>query len=189
MIVIANVGDAETAVTEAIMRKPNIVLMDVDLPGLNAFAATGIILEAQPQTRIVFLSAFSHDSYIDQAIRAKAWAYVTKTESFRTICHAIREVHRGWVYFSSGIKERIVNTPDGPKLSVRTTTPAATLTARELETLGYVARGMSTKEIAQTMHISTKTVDNHKTALMNKLGVHDRVALARFAFREGIASP
>ncbi len=189
MTVVSEAADADNGIDEAAKANPDVVLMDIDLPGLSAFAAAETILAQQPDTRIIFLSAFSNEVYIAQALQAKAWGYVTKSEPFTTIRQAIRDVSKGWVHFSNEIKSRMVNAPEGPRLAAKTTSRASRLTLREVELLRYVAKGMSVKEIASVMHISPKTVDNHKTSLMNKLDIHDRVDLARFAFREGIASP
>ncbi|MEE9294221.1 MAG: response regulator transcription factor [Phycisphaerae bacterium] len=193
MIVVAVAGDAETALCEAVASKADILLFDIEMPGTDAFTATSDLAERHSPVRIIFLSAFSYDTYIERAIRAKAWGYISKSEPFSTVCDAIREVKAGWVYYSSEIRARILNTPDGLRLRRSAwdgaTTRASQLTTRELELLAYLASGSSTKQIAQTMHISAKTVDSHKSSLMHKLDIHDRVGLARFAFREGIATP
>ncbi len=193
MTVVTAVGNAEAAVREVSTSQPDVLLLDIEMPGLNVFTALDMLAERQPDVRVILLSAFTHDVYIGRAIKGKAWGYVSKSEPFNTICHAIREVSRGWVYYSSDVKSRIVNTPEGPRLQPRLRDGAASrieqLTPRETELLVYLARGMSTKELARAMCISDKTVDNHKARLMNKLAIHNRVELARFAFREGLATP
>ena len=189
MTVIGEAGNAENAIDIVIKKKPQIVLLDIDMPGLSPFDAAMTMVTHQPDTRIIFLSAFSHDSYIEQAIQTKAWGYITKNESYDVIRRAIREVAGGWVYYSDRIRTRIINAPEGPRLAAESSTRASLLTPREVEVLRYLARSMSTKEIAKVMHISPKTVDNHKTSMMSKLDIHDRVELARYAFREGIATP
>ncbi len=189
LTVVGEAGGAQAGIQQASTCEPDIVLMDIDMAGLSPFAAAGTILAQRPETRVVFLSAFSHDVYIEQAIQAKAWGYVTKSEPFATVRRAIREVARGWVHFSAEIKARIVNSPDGPKLAAKATTRLSQLSGREVDVLRLLAQGMSTKAIAQTLQISTKTVDNHKSHLMAKLGIHDRVELARYAYREGLATP
>ena len=127
--------------------------------------------------------------FIEQAIEARAWGFLTKSESFTVISRAIRDVKNGWVHYSQRIKERLVDTPQGPRLARQTAPRRFKMTVREIELLRYIACGMSVKEIAQIMCISFKTVDCHKTNLMSKLDLHNRVDLARFAFREGIAIP
>lgn len=186
MTVVASVGDAEEAAAEAIRRKPDIVLMDIDMPGMLCFEAASRIQTLSPATRVVFLSAFFHDRYVEQAIDVQAWGYITKSETEESIIRAIRNVSSGTAYFSPEVQARIVVDFHGARLARRGRSRAATLTDREAEVLRYLARGMSKKEIARTMHISVNTVNRHTTALMTKLGIHDRVELARFAIREGL---
>jgi DNA-binding NarL/FixJ family response regulator len=186
---VGEADNAASAIDVAASCKPDVLLMDIDLPGLNTFTAARTIQAMNPNVRIVFLSAYHHDGYIRQALEVKAWGYLTKAEPFTVVCAAIREVASGWVSFSAQIRERIVNTPNGPALAEPAATRASLLSERELELLGYLAKGLSSKEIADLMHISPKTVESHKASLMAKLGIHDRVDLARYAFREGLASP
>ena len=117
----------------------------------------------------------------------KAWGYVTKSQPEDTVLDAIRNVASGVAYFSPEVQGRIVVDNSGPRFARPVVSRASTLTQRELEVLRYLARGMSKKEIAQTVHISVNTVNRHTSSLMNKLNIHDRVELARFAIREGLA--
>jgi DNA-binding NarL/FixJ family response regulator len=184
---VAETGDAAIRAAEALT--PDVVLMDIEMPGLCPFAATSSIQSQPPTARVLMLSAFSQDAYIEQALKAKAWGYVTKAEHYDAVRTAIRDVHAGMVHFAPDIAARIINGPDGPGLAPDARTRANALTPRETEVLRYLARGLSTRDIADTMNISVKTVNSHKTNLMAKLGIHDRVDLARYAFREGIATP
>ncbi len=189
MVVVGEACDAETAVERILETEPDIVLSDINMPGLCVFSAAQTVQAQLPHVRFLFLSAFSNDILIEQAIQAKAWGYMVKGESFSTISQAVREVNRGWLRYSSEIRARLVDTPEGPRLAEETTSHVHRLTGRELELLRYIACGMSVKEIAKVMHISSKTVDCHKTNLMSKLDLHNRVDLARFAYREGLAIP
>jgi DNA-binding NarL/FixJ family response regulator len=186
MKVVAHVGDADAAVTEAVASNPDVVLMDIDMPGLSAFDAAERIGSRCPKTRIIFFTAFVRDRFIEQALSVKAWGYVTKTERAESIVKAIRDVASGFAYFSPAVQARLVMGPKGPRLAHKDQSLAATLTDREREVLCYVARGMAKRDIAQTMSVSVKTVDYHCTNLMDKLKIHDRVELARFAIREGL---
>jgi DNA-binding NarL/FixJ family response regulator len=186
--VLATAGTADEAVEQVLVHKPRILLMDIDMPGLICFDAARTIGATCPDTRIVFLSGFLHDWYIEQALDVKARGYLTKREAPEVVVAALREVAGGGAYFSEEVRSRIVVDVGGPRLAKRSMSRAATLTAREVEVLRYVARGLSKKEVATTMHLSVKTVDRHCANLMTKLDIHDRVELARFAIREGLAN-
>jgi NarL family two-component system response regulator LiaR len=186
--VVGEASDAATACERVAATRPHIALLDIEMAGRDVFDAVRTMTTAQPELRVVFLSAHAHDSYIHKAVQASAWGFVTKSASAQTVCQAIRDVAHGWVHFSPEIQARIVNTTQGVGLS-SVATRISLLTPRELEVLRHLAHGLSVKALARIMHISPKTADKHKTSLMNKLDIHDRVVLARFAFREGIARP
>ncbi len=185
--VLAEVSNADDAVAAAVRERPDVVLMDIDMPGLLAFDAVRTIKSRCPRTRVIVLSGFFHDKYIEEALSAEASGYITKGEQPEVVLAAIRTVAGGGVYFSSQVQDRLVIDATGVHLSAEGATRASTLTSRELEVLRYIARGLSKKDIAGIMHLSVKTVDNHSTSLMSKLNIHDRVELARYAIREGLA--
>jgi DNA-binding NarL/FixJ family response regulator len=185
--VLAEAGSADEAVTSALQLKPDIVLMDIDMPGMTCFDAARIIMQKNPETRVIFLSAFIHDRYIEQAMSVGAWGYVAKTQPDESLVTAVRNVASGEAYFSPEVQSRIVVGDHGPLLSHGGYSRTSSLTQREVEILRYLAKGMSKKEVAQTVHISVNTVNRHTSSLMNKLNIHDRVELTRFAIREGLA--
>jgi DNA-binding NarL/FixJ family response regulator len=189
MKVVASVADARRAVEEARALAPDVVLMDIDMPGLLSFEAARTIRRYCSTTRVIFLSAFFHDRYIEEALRAEASGYVTKNESPGALVAAIRKVSRGFTYFSPEVQDRLVVGVDGLSLKRRPRTRGLLLTDRETETLRYVAQGLSKKEIAGLMDLSVRTVDAHVRNVMTKLNIHDRVELTRFAIREGLAEP
>jgi len=189
LTVVAAVSNGQEAVEKAAEHGPEVVLLDIDMPGLSAFKAARRIKESSPQTRVIFLSAFFHDHYIEQALEIEASGYITKSEPPESVMRGIRTVTAGAVYFSPEVQARLVVGPSGVRLGQVPRTRANLLTARELEILRYLARGMAKKEIARTTGISVKTVEQHTTHLMDKLDIHDRVELARFAIREGLAEP
>lgn len=184
--VVGTAADAETAIDLARRVEPEIILMDIDMPGRSCFDAARTISAAQPDIKFIFLSAFTSDLYIEQALRVGALAYLTKGETPEQLVRAILSVAEGKSYFSQEVRERIVLDSGSARLSATASTRTATLTQRELEVLRYISRGLAKKEIAQTMHISVKTVDKHASNLMDKLDVHDRVELTRLAIREGL---
>jgi DNA-binding NarL/FixJ family response regulator len=183
--VVDTASNAEDAVKKVRERKPDVVVMDINMPGMVCFDAATRISRMAPETRIVFLSAYSNDQFIDQAIRVKAAGYLTKLESPEMIIEALRRIADGETFYSSEIAARI-ESGSRAKRTIDVRTPLAQLTRREHEVLRYIALGLARRDIAETMHISTKTVAAHTSSLMRKLGLHDRVALTRFAIREGI---
>lgn len=185
--VVASVATADEAISEVVRARPDVVLMDIDMPGLLCFDAAQVIQARSPQTRIIFLSAFYSDRYIEDALSAGASGYLTKGEAPQAVARAIREVAAGGVAFSPEVQSRLIIDGSGVRLGREGKTRVSLLTPRELEVLRYLARGLSKKEIANIMHLSVKTVDNHSASLMSKLDIHDRVELARFAIREGLA--
>ncbi len=187
MQVVGTVENADAALAEAIRQEPDIILMDIDMPGLSCFHSARTIQRLCSKTCIIFLSAFFHDRYIEQALAVEAAGYLTKSEPPESVIAAIRAAAAGKSYFSPEVRARIVVDSDGTRLAQTRRSRASTLSDRELEVLRYLARGMSKKEIARTMHISAKTVSNHTTHVMDKLDIHDRVELSRFAIREGLA--
>ena len=180
-------GDAETAIHEAIRLRPDIVIMDIDMPGTVCFDAVRTIRARCPDTRVLFLSAFFHDRYIEQALAVEASGYVTKNEPPEVLLKAIRAVAAGESYYSPEVLARVVVTSEGVSLPESRRSRTHTLTERELEILRYLVRGLAKKEIAELMHISVNTVNRHSDSIMAKLDIHDRVQLACFAIREGLA--
>lgn len=185
--VVADVGTTDDAISAAIKYQPDVVVLDIDIPGVECFEAARMIHSRCPKTKILFLSAFTHDRYIQSALQVGSLGYLTKAEPPETVIKAIHTVAAGQCFFSAEIQDRIVIDRDGPVLGREATSRSATLTARELEVLRYIARGMSKKEIAKVMHLSVKTVENHTANVMKRLDIHDRVELTRFAIREGIS--
>lgn len=188
-ILAGRAGSAEEAVAKVGRCAPDVVLMDIDMPGLDCFSAARTIAAKRPSARIVFLSGFVQDSYIDQALAVKARGYVIKAEPLEVVVSAVREVAGGGSYFSPQVRRRIVIDSHGAKLAATKQSRASTLTRREREVLGYLVKGSSKTKIAEVMHLSPKTVDHHITRIRNKLDIHKSADLVRFAIREGLVRP
>ncbi len=167
----------------------DIVLMDVDLPGADPFKELESLHELRPEARSIILSAFDRVAYVDAAIAAGAWGYITKSEEFERILGGIRRVAAGEFVFPREVMARcrLVN----GRLRSRAGASARFdgLTPREVQVLRMIAQGMSTKDIAAEIHRSVKRVESIRTTIMRKVGVDDRLELARYAIREGLVEP
>ena len=190
MTVLAHCGDAETGAQHVDEFKPDIVLTDISMPGSSPFDMVRKLKGKHPDTKVIFLTAYSTDSNLERALRAGSSGFVTKTDSIDEILEAIKEVERGNSYFSDNVKGRIVanqngsssDQEDGEEITVR----RELLSPREVEVLCCVGRGQTAKQIAGHLNISSKTVERHKSNIMAKLGIHSQVDLARYAIREGL---
>ena len=185
--VLAAVETADEALQNAVQMKPDVVVMDIDMPGQTCFEAARTIRAQCPETHTIFLSAFFNDAYIDQALSVEAAGYLTKGEPPEALVDAIRAVKAGKRHFSPEVQSRIVVDQGGLRLSQKGRSRASTLSNRELEILRHLAQGMSQKQIADLAHRSIQTIHKHCNNIMAKLDIHDRVELARFAIREGLA--
>jgi len=190
LVVVSRVHNADDAVRVAQELKPDVVLLDIDLPGLASFDAARQIKRDKAGTHIIYLSAFSNDRYIEDALQSGCSGYLTKDESMETVIQAIRSAVAHGAYYSPKVRKRLVVDPEkGLTLENAGATKASSLSARELEVLRYLAQGMSKKDIAEKLHRSIKTIDKHVENLMRKLEIHDRVELSRYAIREGLIEP
>ena len=181
-------SDAAEAIDCAVQTRPDIVLMDIDMPGMSCFDAARTIQLRCPDAKIVFLSAHQHDEYIEEAIHVQARGYVLKSGGFAELKQSICTVTQGGLHYSDSVLSRLVIDGDKLQLCQQPVTRLTTLSKREKELLRLLATGLSVREAAGVMSISPKTVDNQKGNLMRKLDIHDRVDLARFAIREGLVT-
>jgi len=162
----------------------NIVLLDIEMPGTDSFEVLRNIKREHAGTRVIMFSAFVRDHYIDAAVKGGAWGYVSKSDTPTSVVEAIRKVSRGEFGFGPKVLQRCRT---GGRNGTEPSSRLGQLSPRELGVLRLIAKGMSRTDIAETIHRSPKTVDNHRAAIMAKLKIHDRVELARFALREGLA--
>lgn len=185
-MVVAGVAESGDVAVELVAEaQPDVVVMDIDMPGICAFDAARDMHRVSPSTKVIFLSAFVHDCYIAQALGVEASGYLTKSEPPAAIIEAIQNVHRGATSYSAAVRDRIVIDPVGVRLGGGAKSRFESLTDREREVLAYVARGLAQKQIAYLIGVSVKTVQQHIMHIMDKLEIHDRVELARYAIREG----
>jgi DNA-binding NarL/FixJ family response regulator len=173
---VAVVGEAasgDEAVELANKLEPDIILMDIKMPGLNGIEATREILRASPQIGVLVLTMFEDDDSVFAAMRAGAKGYLLKDSGGEGVVHAIRAVASGEAVFGAGVAERIIGFFSAPRAAApQRTFPE--LTEREEEVLSLVAQGKSNREIARQLFVSLKTVRNHVSNILLKLQVADR---------------
>ena len=185
---VGRLPSAENLVLETRRLKPDVVLMDIEMPGPDPFESVELLRQTSPDVKVVFLTAYTRDHYIGAAIDAGASGYFSKSDEVDRIVQGIRDVMRGRCVFGPKAKARLQNTPrDRRGEDRRPATKLAALSNRETEILRMIGRGLRRSEIADHACISPKTVDNHREAIMRKLDVHDRGELVRFAIGEGLA--
>ena len=179
--------DGREAVAMAMKLRPNVVLMDIAMPGLNGLEASRQLVKALPSTRIIILTAHCDDAYVQSAVGCGVAGFLLKQDSAHDICRAIREVHKGGIHYSSSVAKRFVRmNPQTRDRTGKTARKASLLTSREMEVLQLIAEGKANKETAEQLGISIKTVEKHRGRLMEKLDIHDTAGLTRHAIASGI---
>ena len=185
--VIAEAGDGRSAVNLAEKLGPNIVVMDIAMPGLNGIEATRQIVDRVASARVIVLSAHPERKLISEVLKAGASGYLLKESAFEELSEAIRTAASKKIYLSpqaaSEIVDDYVHLSKSPGLTV-----FDALSPREREVLQLIAEGQSTKEIARSLKVSVKTIETHRRQLMNKLELFSVAELTRYAIREGLAS-
>lgn len=184
LIVVAEAATGEAAVELCEELRPDVVVMDVHLPGINGIEATRLIRSRYPLTRVVVLSAYDDDRYVFPLLDAGANGYLLKTTSGANLADAIRSVFKGEMVLDPQITGKVIS-----RLAhLRAHRPGSMtdgLTERELDVLRAVARGLSNKEIGEALGIATNTVQVHLRNIFAKLGVGDRTEAVAYAIRQG----
>jgi DNA-binding NarL/FixJ family response regulator len=185
--VVAEAEDGRTAVELAERLLPNVVVMDIGMPGLNGIEATRQIVERVPSVRVVALSAYADRRLIAEILKAGASGYLLKESAYDELAEAIRTAAAKKVYLSPRIAAELVD--DYVRMS-KDPGPSVfeSLSPREREVLQLIAEGQSTKEVARILKVSVKTVETHRRQLMNKLELFSVAELTRYAIREGLVS-
>lgn len=167
--------------------KPHIVVLDISMPRLGGLETLERLRANHPEVKVILLSVHGDASFIQSAISLGADGYVLKNGRAAEIVTAIRAVTKGGSYFSPVVAREIVEQLRTPH--TRSQEPFSILSTREREVLHLIAEGMSAKEVATELSISTKTVEAHRTSLMRKLGVRKATELVRYALRHGLIEP
>jgi DNA-binding NarL/FixJ family response regulator len=186
--VIGEAGNGSEALRMLEKHKPNLVLLDISLPGESGIELTRRIKSALPETHIVILSMHSKIDYITEAFKAGASGYVVKESAAERLLSALESVEKGDHYLDSPVSHSVIqNLIKSPVKNAKIADAAhGGLTSREQEILGVLAEGLSVKEIADKLFISPKTVENHRTNIMKKLGLKTSIEVARYAARIGL---
>ena len=184
MKVVSEASDGDTAVKNAVALKPDVVVMDISMPGTNGLAATRTLKKQQPGIAVITLTRHSDDAYLQELLRAGVSGYVLKQSAPNELLQAIRAAAAGGQYLDSTLTARV--TAGFLAREGRTVDkPAATLSQREAETLRLIASGYSNKEIAGRLTLSVKTVEAHKANAMRKLGLNGRIDIVKYALLQG----
>jgi DNA-binding NarL/FixJ family response regulator len=184
MGVVGEAADGNGVLQQAEALKPDIIVMDISMPGMNGLIATRTLKRAQPRVSIVALTRHDDETYLDELLRAGASGYVLKQSAPMEFLQAIRAVAAGGIYLDPAMTSRVADGLLARHAEVASQ-PRATLTERESEVLRLIAIGHGNKEIATQLRISVKTVEVHKANAMRKLGLTGRVDIIRYGVLQG----
>lgn len=184
--VVGEAGDGDEAMAMIEKLRPDVVLLDLTMPGLNGFEVLKITSEKFPKVHMIVLTVHDEEEYAFQALRAGATGYLPKSAASAELRLAIEHVMGGKKYLSPTVEQKAAfelgrNLHEGPL-------PVSELTPRQREVLTLIAEGHSTKDIARALNISGKTVETHRAQLMERLNIHDIASLVRYAIKMGLVS-
>lgn len=182
--VVAEAGDGRSLLKLVKEHKPRMVLLDIAMPGLNGLEVAARLSKDYPGTSVIMLSMHSNEEYVLQALRAGASGYMLKDAATAELDIAIRSVLHGKTYLSPSISKTVIDEYLDKTTSARS--PLERLTPRQREILQLVAEGFTTRQIAETLSVSVKTVETHRAQLMDRLGIRDVAGLVRYAIRTGL---
>jgi DNA-binding NarL/FixJ family response regulator len=184
--VIGEAGDGREALALLKNRPADVAILDISMPGMNGLEAAVRMADEAPQTRVVILSMHSNEEYVLRALRAGVAGFLLKDAGTAELEGAIRAVVRGETYLSPGVSKKVVEGYLGRSGAAH---PLDSLTPRQREVLQLIAEGYSTKQIAGLLGVGVKTIETHRTQLMDRLGIHEIAGLVRYAVRVGLVSP
>ena len=187
VLVVGEASDGLQLLELATQLRPHLVLMDIAMPGLNGLDAAARLHKLQPDLRVIILSMHQEDQYVRQALRNGASGYLLKDAAPLELQLALQAVARGDTYLSPAITRGVMS--DYAARLRNEADEDVPLSPRQREVLQLIAEGLSTKEIAQRLNLSVKTVDSHRTLLMKQLDIHEVAGLVRYALRKGIIAP
>ena len=187
--VVGEAEDGREALKKAERLQPDVVVMDIAMPGLNGLEATRQIKKHFPTIKVLILSMHTNEEYIFQTLRSGASGYLVKKAAPIDLVLAIQAVKRGESFLSPSISKTVIEEYiRNAEKSVKEGDPFEILTNREREILQLIAEGFSNREIAERLYISVKTVETHRAHIMEKLAIHSAAALTKYAIRKGLIS-
>jgi len=184
--VVGEAADGAQALALAERERPDVVLLDIAMKGMNGLEAAARFRELHPGIKVIILSMHASEEYVLQALRAGAAAYLIKDSATAELEIALRSVMRGETYLSPAISRQVV---EGYVQRVGAGAGEDALTPRQREVLRRIAEGRSTKEIAFDLGLSVKTVETHRAQIMERVGIRDVAGLVRYAMRTGLVPP
>lgn len=184
--VVGEAEDGREALAHVERLQPDVVVMDITMPRLNGLEATRQIKHRWPAIQVVILTVHTTEEYIFQILQAGASGYVVKQAAPSELVMAIRAAHAGETFLSPSISQTVINEYIASAQAAQFDDAFDTLTEREREIMQLLAEGLSTREIADLLVISVKTVETHRGNLMRKLHVHNLVDLTKYAIRKGV---
>lgn len=182
--VIAESGDGKEALERVRREQPDVLLLDITLPGLNGLEVAARLQKLGLPTRVLMLSMHAGPDYVARAMQSGAAGYLVKDSAVDELAQALETILKGRIYLSRAIDREVVK--GFMSAAGSAAEDLAVLTPRQREILQLVAEGLSTREIAERLHVSIKTVETHRSQLMTRLGIHDVPGLVRFAIRTGL---
>src|ERR1051326_1673622 len=184
--VVGEAADGREAFALIDKQRPDVVLIDIAMPGLNGLDAVDRIKKEWPETKVIILSMHANEEYVVRALRSDVSGYLIKDAAVDELEDAIRTVTQGEVYFSRRISKRVIRDYLTNTDAIRG--PLEQLSSRQREVLQLIGEGKNTKEVADILQVSVKTVEAHRLQLMQRLDIHDIPGLVKFAIRTGLVS-
>ncbi len=185
--VFSEAADGREVLEEVAKHQPQVVILDISMPNLGGLETLERLRNAHPKVKVILLSVHADPPYIQSAVNLGADGYVLKNGRVNEVVSAVRAVTKGGSYFSPPVAKEIVEQLRAPNRGVAE--PFSVLSTREREVLQLIAEGLSAKEVASELSISTKTVEAHRTSVMRKLGARKATELVRYALRHGLIEP
>ena len=188
-VLVGEAGDGEQAIQIIAGKKPDVAILDTSMPKLNGIEVAKIVKEKYPEVKILILTMYEDEGYVNEMVRAGADGYVLKNADKKEILTAVRMVAAGERFFSPTISKLMIegfikkaSVGDLPSVS------EGRLTKREIEVLRLIAEGMTSREIAEKLFLSLNTVNTHRTNIMKKLNIHDTAGLVKYALQNGLTN-